>query len=74
MDWVQVVSNLGFPIFAFICCGFALKFVYEHESAKCDKLVDGNLKRLEDLTTAVNKNSETILRLIDKLDVDVEVK
>lgn len=70
MDIAQLISTVGFPIVSFLLCGFALKYVYDHEGAKSDKLVDENMKRLEDLTQAVNHNSETIARLVDKLDME----
>lgn len=71
MDWLAVIKEVGFPIFAFMIAGLACKYVYDHESAKGEKANE----RVDELTAAVNHNSEAvnhnteaILRLIDKED------
>ena len=64
MDIVQIISSLGFPIFAFLAAGFALKYVYDKETARLDE----SNARINDLTAAVNHNSEAILRLCDRMD------
>lgn len=63
-DWAQVISTVGFPIFAFLVTGFALKYVYDKERASLDEAI----KKLGDLTQAVNHNSEVISRMVDKMD------
>lgn len=63
-DIVNVISTVGFPIFSFLLCGRALKYVYDKERKSLDEAV----AKLGDLTTAVNHNSETILRLADKFE------
>lgn len=63
MDFTNIISTLGFPIFAFIVCGLALKYVYDKERASLDKTIE----KITDLTQAVNHNSETITRLVDEM-------
>lgn len=63
MDFTNVISTLGFPIFAFIVCGLALKYVYDKERTSLDKTIE----KITDLTQAVNHNSETITRLVDEM-------
>lgn len=60
---VQIISTVGFPIFSFLLCGYALKFVYVRERQSLDNAVD----KLGALTDAVNHNSETVNRLVDEL-------
>ena len=62
---VQIISTVGFPIFSFLLCGYALKFVYVRERQSLDNAVD----KLGALTDAVNHNSETVNRLVDELNV-----
>ena len=61
-EFTQIISTVGFPIFSFLLCGYALKYVYDKERNSLDNTID----KLTDLTSAVNHNSETIQRLIDK--------
>lgn len=67
-DIVQIISTVGFPIFSFLLCGYALKFVYVRERQSLDNAVD----KLGALTEAVNHNSETVNRLVDELNVKGE--
>lgn len=67
MDVAQVISNIGFPIFSFLVTGLACKYVYDTESKKNDALVNENMKRLEQLTLAVNNNTETVAQLVEKM-------
>jgi hypothetical protein len=60
----QIISTVGFPIFSFLLCGYALKYVYDKER----KSLDDAITKLSDLTTAVNHNSEVLLRLSDRIE------
>lgn len=61
-EFTQIISTVGFPIFSFLLCGYALKYVYDKERNS----LDNTIEKLTDLTSAVNHNSETIQRLIDR--------
>lgn len=63
-DFAQIISSVGFPIFAFLVTGFALKYVYDKERSSLDEAI----KKLGDLTQAVNHNSEVISRMVDRMD------
>ena len=67
-EFTQIISTVGFPIFSFLLCGYALKYVYDKERNS----LDNTIEKLTDLTSAVNHNSETIQRLIDREDHDNE--
>lgn len=62
----QVISTIGFPIFSFLICGYALKYVYDKER----KSLDDTIAKLSELTQAVNHNSEVLARLVDKEDLE----
>jgi len=62
-DFVQIISTVGFPIFSFLLAGWGLKYVYDKER----KSLDEAISKLNDLTQAVNHNSETLARLVDEL-------
>lgn len=63
-DIVQIISTVGFPIFSFLVCGYALKYVYDKER----KSLDDTIEKIGTLTEAVNHNSETLARLIDEIE------
>ena len=67
MDTVNLIQNLiqtvGFPIFAFIVCGFALKYVYDKERKSLDDTID----KIGALTMAVEHNSEALRDLAQKI-------
>lgn len=60
----QVISTIGFPIFSFLLAGYGLKYVYDKERTSLDTAIN----KISDLTSAVNHNSETISRLIDRME------
>ena len=62
-ELTQIISTVGFPIFAFLVTGFALKYVYDKERSSLDEAI----KKLGDLTQAVNHNSEVISRMVDEM-------
>ena len=56
MDVVNIISTVGFPIFSFIACGFALKYVYDH-----------SINEISKLTEAVNQNTVTLTKLVENI-------
>ena len=72
MDYVNLIQNLiqtvGFPIFAFIVCGFALKYVYDKERKSLDDTID----KIGALTMAVEHNSEALRDLAQKIGQEEE--
>lgn len=67
-DMAQIISTVGFPIFSFLLAGWGLKYVYDKER----KSLDEAIARLNNLTQAVNHNSETLVRLVDILNERVD--
>lgn len=62
-ELTQIISTVGFPIFSFIIAGWALKYVYDKERSSLDDAI----KKLGDLTQAVNHNSEVVSRMVDEM-------
>lgn len=62
-DLVSAISTVGFPIVSFIIAIFACKYVYDKERASLDEAI----KKLGDLTMAVEHNSEAIRDLASEI-------
>lgn len=72
MDWVNVISNLGVPVAFALIMMWAIKYVYDTERAKSEKLheedcarLDKTIEKIGDLTLAVKDNSDSIRELIN---------
>ena len=68
MDYINLIQSVGFPIFAFIVCGFALKYVYDKER----KSLDDTIEKIGALTMAVEHNSEALRDLAQKIGKEEE--
>lgn len=68
MDILNVIQTVGFPIFAFIVCGSALKYVYDKERKSLDDTID----KIGALTLAVEHNSEALRDLTQKIGKETE--
>jgi hypothetical protein len=68
MDFLNVIQTVGFPIFAFIVCGLALKYVYDKER----KSLDDTINKIGALTMAVEHNSEALRDLTQKIGKEIE--
>lgn len=64
MDLIQLIPNVGFPIFSFIVAGLACKYVYDKEAKRNDILVNDNMEKLQQLTIAINNNTATLQQLV----------
>lgn len=62
-DLVNIISTIGFPIFSFLLCGAALKYVYDRERKSLDEAIN----KIGNLTMAVEHNSEAIRDLTTKM-------
>lgn len=69
-DVAQIITTIGFPIFSFLLCGGALKYVYDRERTS----LDGTIEKIANLTLAVEKNSDAIRDLAESIkDREAEV-
>ena len=39
-EFTQIISTVGFPIFSFLLCGYALKYVYDKERNSLDNTIE----------------------------------
>lgn len=60
---LSAIGTVGFPIFSFLVCGLALKYVYDRER----KSLDSTIEKIGSLTLAVEKNSEAIRDLAKQI-------
>lgn len=63
-DLMQLLSNFGFPIVAFLICCYALKYSF-------DKSLEQNAKNVEalaKLTEAINNNTVTLTELVKEVE------
>ena len=63
MDWVDVVSRLGFPVAAFGVCAWFLKYVFDRcvlTFDKCFEMITDVLNKYAALADAVNDNSAAV--------------
>ena len=63
MDWVNLVSTVGFPICAFGICAWFLKYVYD----KSMQMFHDSLEKIGTLAEAVNHNTEVLLNLVERM-------
>lgn len=70
MDWVNLVSTVGFPICAFGICAWFLKYVYDKSMA----MFHDSLDKIGTLAEAVNHNTEVLLNLVERMGGDDDGK
>lgn len=69
MDWGQLISTVGFPIFSALGLFAGLKYQYDkdrEERIAQDKRYDAIALNITSLTEAVNNNTQALLKLINK--------
>lgn len=82
MEILEILKNFGLPVACLFGMVLMVKYVYdtcilkmiEHEKSQNDVLINENMKRLEQLTLAVNNNTETISQLVANLTSDDKLK
>ena len=75
MEILEILKNFGLPVACLFGMVIMVKYVYdtcilkmiEHEKSQNDVLINENMKRLEQLTLAVNNNTETIAQLVTNI-------
>lgn len=66
-DVVQMISAVGFPIVAALCCGFFVKWQYEQNMKQTEEMRKEHREETAKMTEALNNNTIALQRLIDKL-------
>lgn len=57
MEYVSLISDVGFPIFAFCIAVYALKYAY-----------DKSFSQIAELTEAVNSNTQILIKLVERME------
>lgn len=69
MDVVNIISQVGFPIFCVLGLGWWSKYTFDKANEQNDK----SLEKIGNLTEAVNHNSEVIVDLVREIHDNKEV-
>lgn len=72
MEIQEILKNFDLPVACLFGMVIMVKYVYDtcflkmikHDKSQNDVLINENMKRLEQLTLAVNNNTETIAQLV----------
>ena len=68
--WVQVISAVGFPIFASLGLAWFVKYQLDTFNQQAKELREVHKGETDKMTEALNKNTLVIQKLCDKLDCD----
>ena len=67
-EYVQIISSVGFPIFACICLGLYVKFLTDSNNRNVEQIRKEHNQEVQKMTEALNNNTLALQRLVDKLD------
>lgn len=64
---VTILSSFGFPV---VCCGalmWYVKYIIDKNNDMIDKITTDSNKQIDDIRKALERNTQVIERLMDKL-------
>lgn len=68
MDWIELISNVGFPI---VLCGvmaFFIKYLIDKYTTIITNLNEEHKKEVNELKTAIENNTLIITKFIEKME------
>lgn len=68
MDWIELISNVGFPI---VLCGvmaFFIKYLIDKYTTIINNLNEGHKKEINELKIAIENNTLIITKFIEKME------
>lgn len=68
MDWVQLISSVGFPIVACLGMGWYVKYQTDNYREEVRDMQKEHKEEISRITEALNNNTEALQKLADKLD------
>lgn len=68
MDWIQIISSLGFPIVACLAMGWYVKYTTDSNREEMREMRKEHKAEVTKMTDALNNNTLAIQKLIDKMD------
>lgn len=70
MEWVNLITTVGFPIVACVAMAWYVKDSNEKHRNEIRQLNDHHREEMDRVTTALNNNTIAIQKLCDKLERD----
>lgn len=67
-DIASIISAIGFPCVAAIACGLFIKFQYTENQKQIDSMRKEHKEEVQSMVKAIENNTLTMQKLIDKLD------
>ena len=74
MDWIQLVSSLGFPIVACIAMGWYVKYQTDNYRNEVKDMQTQHKEEITKVTEALNNNTLALQKLCDKLEKEDKEK
>jgi len=71
MDWMGLISSLGFPVVACIAMGWYVKLQTTNYREDVKQLQIQHKEEIASVTEALNNNTLVLQKLCDKLDADM---
>lgn len=71
MDWMSLISSLGFPVVACIAMGWYVKLQTTNYREDVKQLQIQHKEEIASVTEALNNNTLVLQKLCDKLDADM---
>lgn len=68
MDWVQLISSVGFPIVACLGMGWYVKYQTDNYRQEVKDMQKEHKEEIGKITEALNNNTQAVTKLCDKLD------
>ena len=68
MDWVQLISSVGFPIVACLGMGWYVKYQTDNYRQEVKDMQKEHKEEIQKMSDALNNNTSALQKLCDKLD------
>lgn len=68
MDWVQLISTVGFPIVACLGMGYFVKYQMDANNTEVAEMRKEHKEEVAKMTEAIQNNTLVVQKLIDKFD------
>lgn len=68
MDWIQLISSLGFPIVACIAMAWYTKYQTDNYRTEVKDMQKEHKEEITKVTEALNNNTLALQKLCDKLE------
>lgn len=66
--WIQVITAVGFPIFACLAMGYFIKNQIDSYRSDIKELQNDHKQEISKVTEALNNNTIALQKLVDKIE------